>query len=148
MFIYYPCNKCICLRNKSFVTELYEEGKNILNETVNLGSKIPTVEDRSQESGTPKTNTENLCKTNPQCISSGKSELIREINIRLAGFGGALPTDEFTNLTAACIRQFQRDYMGVIETGKICGSVLSALDKFYYEYPIASFMAKAWQSKT
>lgn len=61
------------------VNELYEEGKNILNETVNLGSKIPTVEDRSQESGTPKTNTENLCKTNPQCISSGKSELIREI---------------------------------------------------------------------
>lgn len=125
------------------VNELYEEGKNILNETANLSSKIPTVEDRSQESGTPKTNTENLCKTNPQCISSGNSELIREINIRLAGFGGALPTDEFTNLTAACIRQFQRDYMGVIETGKICGSVLSALDKFYYEYPIASFMAKA-----
>ncbi len=33
--------------------------------------------------------------------------------------------------------------MGVPETGKICGSVLVALDKFYYEYPIANFMAKA-----
>ncbi|MGE8560074.1 MAG: peptidoglycan-binding protein, partial [Acinetobacter sp.] len=40
-------------------------------------------------------------------------------------------------------KQFQRDYMGVPETGKICGSVLAALDKFYYEYPIANFMTKA-----
>ncbi|MCR6569978.1 peptidoglycan-binding domain-containing protein [Acinetobacter baumannii] len=81
----------------------------------------------------------NICKTNPQCISSGKSELIREVNIRLAGFGGALPTDEFTELTATCIRQFQRDYMGVPDTGKICGSVLAALDRFRDEYGIASY---------
>ena len=33
--------------------------------------------------------------------------------------------------------------MGVPETGKICGSVLVALDKFYNEYPIASFMSNA-----
>ncbi|MFY0045871.1 peptidoglycan-binding domain-containing protein, partial [Acinetobacter baumannii] len=88
---------------------------------------------------TPKANTTNICKTNPQCISSGKSELIREVNIRLAGFGGALPTDEFTELTATCIKQFQRDYMGVPDTGKICGSVLAALDRFRDEYGIASY---------
>ncbi|MCY6412978.1 LysM peptidoglycan-binding domain-containing protein [Acinetobacter sp. VNH17] len=121
--------------------DLYEEAKKALNEAT--ATKIATVEDRSQEGGTPKVDTPNLCKTNPQCISSGKSELIREINIRLAGFGGALPTDDFTELTAKCIKQFQRDYMGVPETGKICGSVLVALDKFYEEYPIASFMGKA-----
>lgn len=117
----------------------YEEGKKALSESV----KIDITEDRSQESGTPKTNTTNLCENNPQCISKGQSELIREVNIRLAGFGGALPTEEFTPLTAQCIKQFQRDYMGVPETGKICGSVLVALDKFYYEYPIANVMAKA-----
>lgn len=121
------------------LNEWYEEGKKALSESV----KIDITEDRSQESGTPKTNTKNLCENNPQCISKGQSELIREVNIRLAGFGGALPTDEFTPLTAKCIKQFQRDYMGVPETGKICGSVLVALDKFYYEYPIANFMAKA-----
>lgn len=121
------------------LNEWYEEGKKALSESV----KIDITEDRSQESGTPKTNTKNLCENNPQCISKGQSELIREVNIRLAGFGGALPTDEFTPLTAQCIKQFQRDYMGVPETGKICGSVLVALDKFYYEYPITNFMAKA-----
>ncbi|MGN5764504.1 MULTISPECIES: LysM peptidoglycan-binding domain-containing protein [Acinetobacter] len=121
------------------VNELYEEGKKTLNEATNAASKILTVDDRSQDGGTPKVDAPNLCKTNPQCISSGKSELIREVNIRLAGFGGALPTDEFTELTAKCIKQFQRDYMGVPETGKICGSVLAALDKFRDEYGIAPF---------
>ncbi|WP_336722459.1 LysM peptidoglycan-binding domain-containing protein [Acinetobacter soli] len=121
------------------VNELYEEAKKKLNETTNSTSKILTVDDRSQDGGTPKADASNLCKTNPQCISSGKSELIREVNIRLAGFGGALPTDEFTDLTAKCIKQFQRDYMGVPETGKICGSVLVALDKFRDEYGISPY---------
>lgn len=121
------------------VNELYEEGKKTLNEATNTVSKILTVDDRSQDGGTPKADAPNLCKTNPQCISSGTSELIREVNIRLAGFGGALPTDEFTELTAKCIKQFQRDYMGVPETGKICGSVLAALDRFRDEYGIAPF---------
>ncbi|MCP5774729.1 peptidoglycan-binding protein, partial [Klebsiella pneumoniae] len=105
------------------LNEWYEEGKKALSDAI----KIDMKEDRSQDGGTPKTDTSNLCKTNPQCISQGKSELIREVNIRLAGFGGALPTDEFTPLTAECIKQFQRDYMGVPETGKICGSFLAAL---------------------
>lgn len=129
-------------KNVAELEKKYEEGKKALGEIV--GSvKIPTISDRSQEVGTPKTNATNLCKTSPQCISSGKSELIREVNIRLAGFGGALPTDQFTELTAKCINQFQKDYMGVPETGKICGSVLVALDKFYKEYPVQGFMAKA-----
>lgn len=125
------------------VQQLYEDTKKALNEAASSASKILTVDDRSQDGGTPKADTTNICKTNPQCISSGKSELIREVNIRLAGFGGALPTDEFTELTATCIKQFQRDYMGVPDTGKICGSVLAALDQFYDEYPISSFMGKA-----
>ncbi|AWY21199.1 hypothetical protein DQF64_12330 [Moraxella bovis] len=97
---------------------------------------------RSQEGGTPKVVVSSKCATKPACITSGKSELIREINIRLAGFGGALPTDEFTEMTANCIKQFQRDYMKAPETGKICGSLLVALDKFNKEYPIASYTEK------
>ncbi|MET3038358.1 glycosyl hydrolase 108 family protein [Chryseobacterium sp. NRRL B-14859] len=66
------------------------------------------------------------------CIKKGspKSELIREINIRLAGFGGNVPTDEFTDNTEKMIKQFQRDYMKVPETGKVCGNVLKAIDDF------------------
>ena len=117
----------------------YENGVKIFNEVTSI--KIPTVGDRSQDGGTPKSNVPNLCKASPQCISSGKSELIREVNIRLAGFGGALPTDQFTELTAKCISQFQQDYMGIQPTGKICGSLLVALDKFYYEYKIGDFFS-------
>lgn len=142
-----PANPTSQTKQKSGLPEkvhqLYEDTKKALNEAASSASKILTVDDRSQDGGTPKANTTNICKTNPQCISSGKSELIREVNIRLAGFGGALPTDEFTELTATCIKQFQRDYMGVPDTGKICGSVLVALDQFYDEYPISSFMGKA-----
>ena len=73
------------------------------------------------------------------CIKKGdKSELIREINIRLAGFGGNVPTDEFTDRTEKMIKQFQRDYMKVPETGKVCGDVLRAIDDFSLKYDIGS----------
>ncbi|WP_353150188.1 PAAR-like protein [Chryseobacterium sp.] len=70
------------------------------------------------------------------CIKKGspKSELIREINIRLAGFGGNVPTDEFTDNTEKMVKQFQRDYMKVPETGKVCGNVLKAIDEFCNKY--------------
>lgn len=123
--------------------KVYEEGKKKFDKAFENVEKILIIEDRSHENGTPKVNIPNLCKSSPQCISSGKSELIREVNIRLVGFGGALPTDEFTELTAKCINQFQKDYMGVPPTGKICGSLLTSLDNFYDEYPISVFMAKA-----
>lgn len=119
---------------------VYEYGVEKFNDVKAL--KIPTVDDRSQDGGTPKANASNLCKTSPQCISSGNSELIREVNIRLAGFGGALPTDQFTELTAKCIRQFQQDYMGVQPTGKICGGLLAALDKFSTEYDIKNYFSQ------
>lgn len=77
------------------------------------------------------------------CIKKGdKSELIREINIRLAGFGGNVPTDEFTDRTEKMIKQFQRDYMKVPETGKVCGNVLKAIDDFQNKFPIDFTEAK------
>ena len=74
------------------------------------------------------------------CIKKGspKSELIREINIRLAGFGGNVPTDEFTDRTEKMVKQFQRDYMKVTETGKVCGNVLRAIDEFSVKFDISN----------
>ncbi|OCG20174.1 hypothetical protein A9G11_09785 [Gilliamella sp. wkB108] len=66
-----------------------------------------------------------------------KHEIIREINIRLAGFGGNVPTDEFTERTEKMIKQFQRDYMKVEETGVVDMKVIEAIDKFQEEYAIS-----------
>lgn len=73
------------------------------------------------------------------CIKKDdSSELIREINIRLAGFGGNVPTDKFTDRTEKMIKQFQRDYMKVPETGKVCGNVLVAIDDFSMKFDISN----------
>lgn len=73
------------------------------------------------------------------CIdkNSPESELIREINIRLAGFGGNVPTTKFTDRTEKMIKQFQRDYMKVAETGKVCGDVLRAIDDFSLKFDLS-----------
>ena len=67
-----------------------------------------------------------------------KHEIIREINIRLAGFGGNVPTDEFTERTENMIKQFQRDYMLVEQTGVVDMEVIEAIDKFQEEYTISA----------
>ena len=72
-----------------------------------------------------------------------KHEIIREINIRLAGFGGNVPTDEFTDRTEKMIKQFQHDYMEVEETGVVDMDVIKAIDKFQEEYPIGTYFEQA-----
>jgi hypothetical protein len=97
------------------------------------------VEDRGSN-GTPKTSLLMTCAKS-SCLTVGMSgKLIEEINIRLTGFGGSVKTDSeiniFTTHTESAIKAFQRDYMEVQDTGKICGDVLSALDKFRMRFPI------------
>ncbi|HPH62967.1 MAG TPA: PAAR-like protein [Paludibacteraceae bacterium] len=73
------------------------------------------------------------CITMANYASKNAGELIKEINVRLAGFGKAgmpLPTQSFDFLTVNAIKQFQRDVMGVVPTGRICGSLLKAIDDF------------------
>jgi len=72
-----------------------------------------------------------------------KNELIREVNIRLAGFGGNVPTDNFDERTEKTIKQFQRDYMKVSETGMIDLNVLKSIDSFQEKYPIDKFFQQA-----
>jgi predicted chitinase len=108
---------------------------------VQVKDKIGT--DPIQVKGTNTAVVQNVPATQQQhcgeqyCIKKGdKSALIQEINIRLAGFGGNIPTDMFTDRTEKMIRQFQRDYMKVPETGKICGNVLKAIDDFQHKFII------------
>ena len=98
---------------------------------------------RAVTTGKPDRKEEKVDCGQKYCIKKGdKNELIREINIRLAGFGGNVPTDEFTDRTEKMIKQFQRDYMKVPETGKICGNVLKAIDEFSFKYNISSTVWK------
>jgi len=116
-----------------------QEEKGFYMEYTNLailfpGATLPTI---AENKGAVKVGRENIDGGGNNCggkfcIKKGspKSELIREINIRLAGFGGNVPTDEFTDRTEKMVKQFQRDYMKVPETGKVCGNVLKAIDEF------------------
>lgn len=96
-------------------------------------------EDRG-ENGTPKTTVELACDQKA-CIKLGdKGPLVEEINIRLMGFGGTVaapaPLNEFTAQTEKAVKQFQRDYMAVKETGRVCGGVMKAMDEFLKKYPV------------
>lgn len=97
-------------------------------------------DDDRGENGTPKSTLSLECDQS-SCIKLGaKGSLIEEINIRLMGFGGTISAphglDEFTDRTEAAVKQFQRDYMSVAETGKVCGRTLAAIDDFMNKYPI------------
>lgn len=71
------------------------------------------------------------------CVKEGdENKLVQEINIRLAGFGGNVPTKKFTSRTVDMIKQFQKDYMEIDPTGKVCGETLEAIDEFESKYPI------------
>ena len=94
------------------------------------------MSDKRGKNGTPKSEWSAQCDES-HCIKFGdKGPLIEELSIRLAGFGGFRPDDTFSLDIEKAVKQFQRDYMGVAETGKVCGSVLFALDEFKAKYPI------------
>ena len=60
-----------------------------------------------------------------------KGKAILEINIRLAGFGCLLPTEDFTELTEKGVKQFQRDYMDMENpTGVADIATLKKIDEF------------------
>ncbi|PKQ61188.1 hypothetical protein BZG01_19765 [Labilibaculum manganireducens] len=63
-----------------------------------------------------------------------KGALILELNFRLAGFGGMLPTEEFTELTEKGVKQFQADYMKITPTGEVDSKTLKKIDEFSDKY--------------
>lgn len=70
------------------------------------------------------------------CYGVGDSgNVVREINFRLAGFGGVLPGDTFTRNTEKGVKQFQRDYMKmIVPTGIVDEVTLQKIDEFSDEY--------------
>ncbi|AZA93108.1 Predicted chitinase [Chryseobacterium nakagawai] len=119
---------------------------------LNLSSKSQTIDvdiieaPKPQNNGTTPSGVQNQPKADPKncggkfCIDKNAppSELIREINIRLSGFGGNVPTDKFTDRSEKMVKQFQKDYMKVPETGKVCGNVLRAIDEFSKNFDIST----------
>lgn len=72
-------------------------------------------------------------------VRGAEGDLIKEINIRLAGFGefgSPLPQNLFDDRTEKAVKQFQRDYMKVNQTGIICKDTLEALDQLMADYNI------------
>ncbi|PKQ61439.1 hypothetical protein BZG02_15920 [Labilibaculum filiforme] len=63
-----------------------------------------------------------------------KGALILELNFRLSGFGGMLPTEEFTELTEEGVKQFQTDYMKITPTGEVDSKTLQKIDEFSDKY--------------
>lgn len=104
--------------------------------------KVPTEKINDRDiNGTPKVTIGMVCGQKA-CIKVGmRNSLIEEINIRLTGFGGSVKSDvtidEFTTDTESAVKNFQRDYMNVPDTGKVCVDVLTALDEFKEKFPLA-----------
>jgi hypothetical protein len=66
---------------------------------------------------------------------SDKGKAVLEINIRLAGFGGLLPEEEFTERTEKGVKQFQKDYMKMANpTGVADYETLEKIDEFCGKY--------------
>lgn len=65
-------------------------------------------------------------------------EIVREINIRLMGFGGGLPSEEYNDYTVKVVKQFKTDYMKQSNADGtfVDMATIEAIDKFAEEYPI------------
>lgn len=61
-------------------------------------------------------------------------KILQEINIRLAGFGGNVPDEDFTERTEKSVIQFQKDYMKIEPTGIVDNDTLNAIDEFNEKY--------------
>ena len=112
-----------------------------------------TTQDSRGANGTPKTSVKPTCDQTG-CIKKGdKGLIVEELNIRLMGFGNTISApaglDQFTSATEKAVSQFQRDYMGVTETGRACRAVLAALDEFAKKFPIVfnEFLCQCRSSK-
>jgi hypothetical protein len=67
-----------------------------------------------------------------------KGPIVEEINIRLAGFGGGVPTDKFDESTEEKVKHFQKDYMKMdVPTGIVDDDTAAKIDDFGSKYAIA-----------
>ena len=70
-------------------------------------------------------------------LAKGASgEVVSELRIRLAGFGGVLPGTEFDDSLEKAVKQFEKDAMGRAETGIVDNAFAARLDQFAKDWPI------------
>jgi len=67
-----------------------------------------------------------------------KGDVVSEINIRLMGFGGGLPSEDYNDYTVKVVKQFKKDYMKQAnpDGNFVDMPTIEAIDKFAEEYPI------------
>jgi len=67
-----------------------------------------------------------------------KGEVVKEINLRLMGFGCGIPNDVYDDTTVKIVKQFKTDYMKQSNADGtfVDMSTIEAIDKFEDEYPI------------
>lgn len=65
-----------------------------------------------------------------------EGEAVQELRIRLAGFGGLLPGESFDDDTEDSVKQFEKDVMHRVPTGKVDPAFAAALDMFASDWPI------------
>ncbi|WP_165024394.1 hypothetical protein [Dysgonomonas sp. ZJ279] len=72
-----------------------------------------------------------------ECVEiDNNGDFIEELHVRLCGFGGIQPLRVAGNILEKAVKQFQKDYMKVAETGLICKHLLISLDEFMDKYLI------------
>lgn len=78
------------------------------------------------------------CNHSEKTLKIGdKGPVVQEINIRLAGFGGGVPSDTFDATTEKKVKNFERDYMKrQSQSGIVNEAVAKALDEFGNKYLI------------
>jgi ribosomal protein L21E len=68
---------------------------------------------------------------------SAKGDIVVEINIRLSGFGGGVPSDVFDEFTEAKVKQFQKDYMKIENpSGEVDEETASKIDEFGQKFTV------------
>lgn len=77
-------------------------------------------------------------------MSSGKvikngdnGTIVEEINVRLSGFGGGVPSDQFDAITETKVKNFQKEYMEMEKpTGEVDEETAKKIDEFAGKYSI------------
>lgn len=65
-----------------------------------------------------------------------KGSAVLELRVRLAGFGGVLPGEDFDESLEKAVKQFEKDVMARTETGVVDRLFAERLDQFAKDWPI------------
>ena len=104
---------------------------------VNIPERLHVLEKTTSEDGKPVAHLK-VVRATINVVKKGDSgDIVEEINIRLSGFGGGVPSSTFDATTELKVKQFQKDYMKKDSpSGKVDEETAKAIDEFGQKYPI------------